>query len=52
MPGKDPARVLPAAAGAAQPFAQDRPGHDDLRFLGVERPGQVARLAGGPHQER
>ena len=50
--GKDAARILPAAAGASQPFAQDRPSHDDLGFLGVERAGQVARLAGRAHQER
>ena len=49
---EDPARVLPAAAGAAQPLAEDRPGDDHPRLLRVERPGQVPGLAGRPHQER
>ena len=48
---EDAARVLPAAARAAEPLAEDRPGDDHPRLLGVERPGQVPRLAGRPHQE-
>ena len=50
--GEDAARILPAAAGAAQPLAEDRPGHDHPRLLEVERAGQVPRLAGRPHQQR
>ena len=41
--GPDAARVLPAAAGAAQPLAQDRAGATSgVRSLPVERTGQVA----------
>ena len=49
---EDAARILPAAARAPEPLAEDRPGHDHRRLLGVEHPRQVLGLAGRPHQAR
>ena len=49
--GEDPARILPAAPGTAEPLAEDRPGDDHLGLLQLERAGQVASLPGRPHQE-
>ena len=45
------ARVLPAAAGAAEPFAENRAGRDQPALLFLERPGQRLRLTGGPHAD-
>ncbi len=49
--GPDAARVLPAAAGAAQPFAQDRTGRDDPPFRFGKLAGERLGLAGGAHAD-
>src|SRR5262249_5894377 len=45
------ARILPAAAGAAEPFAENRPGGDEPAVLAVELAGERANLAGGAHAD-
>ncbi len=42
------ARILPAAAGAAQPFTQNRPRRDQATLGFGERAGQRFGLSGGP----
>ncbi len=43
------AGILPAAARAPQPLAQDGPSRDEPSFVIEERPGQRPGLPGGPH---
>ena len=43
------AGILPAAAGAAEPLAEQRAGQHNPAFLLFERAGERVRLAGGPH---
>jgi hypothetical protein len=50
-PRPDAAGILPAAARAAQPFAQNRaPGHQAALVL-LERSRERAHLAGGAHAD-
>ena len=42
---------MPAAAGTADPLAQDRPSDDDARFFPEQLTREVASLTGCPHQE-
>ena len=48
-PGPDPAGVLPAAAGAAEPLAEDSTRSDDAALVFVQRARERARLSGGTH---
>ena len=45
----DAARILPAAAGAGQPFAQDGPRRHQPPFVLGQLAGERARLPGGAH---
>src|SRR5262249_43614118 len=47
--GPGAAGVLPAAAGAAQPLAQDRPRRHQPPFVLLQRAGQRLGLTCGPH---
>ena len=49
--GPDAARVLPAAAGASNPLAEDGPGQDEAPFLLLQRADQRVGLAGGTHED-
>ena len=47
--GPDAARILPAAAGAAQPFAKNRAREDESALMLQQGAGERRGLAGGPH---
>ncbi len=47
--GPDAAAVLPAAAGAGEPFAENRTRGNETAFVLRQRTGQGSRLAGGAH---
>ena len=47
--GPDAAGVLPAAARAAEPFAEQGAGEDDAALVFLKPAGERARLAGGAH---
>ena len=49
--GPDAAGILPAAAGAAQPFAQDGARGHQAAVLFVQAAGERADLAGGAHAD-
>ena len=48
---EDPSRILPASAGPADPFAQNRAGDDHPCLLGLEPPGKASGLTSRTHQE-
>ena len=47
--GPDPAGILPAAAGAADPLPKDRPGKHEAALVFRQLAGEARSLAGGPH---
>ena len=49
--GPDAAGILPAAAGAAEPLAEDRPRRTSRRSLFLQRAGERCGLAGGAHAD-
>ena len=49
--GPDAARVLPAAAGAAEPFAEQRARQHQPALVLLQLAGQRGRLAGGAHAD-
>ncbi len=49
--GPNPARVLPAAAGPAKPFAQDRPRQHQPTIVFLQGAGERRGLAGCPHAD-
>ena len=49
--GPHATRILPAAAGPSQPFAENRAGGDQTAILFVERSGERPDLAGGAHAD-
>src|SRR5439155_9488025 len=49
--GPDAARVLPAAAGAAEPLAENRAREHEAALGFKQRPGQRRGLAGGAHAD-
>ena len=48
--GPDAAAVLPAAAGAAEPFAEERAGEDDAALVLLQLAGERSGLAGRAHE--
>ncbi len=47
--GPDAAGILPSAAGAAEPLAEDGAGGDEAAVVFVEAAGERANLIGGAH---